>query len=78
MYPPTPTALPVAPVAPIQINASVWRIWSFTDEAIMIWNRSNDWYLGYALQMAALLVLLIFFVAYVVMLTRSLTSEAEL
>lgn len=78
MFPPTPTALPVAPAAPINVNPSDWRIWQFADEAIMIWNRANDFHAGTVIQIAVLLVMIIFFVVYLTRLATSLTNEGAL
>jgi hypothetical protein len=36
MFPPTPTPMPVATAA-VMIQASSYRIWGFTDDAIMLW-----------------------------------------
>jgi hypothetical protein len=78
MFPPTPTALPAAPAAPIAINAATYRIWSYTDEAIMLWNQGNAWHIGTVIQIAVLLVMIIFFVVYLTRLAQSLTNEGAL
>jgi len=78
MYPATPTPLAAAPVAPVVLNAAQWRIWQFTDEAIMLWNQSNRWHVGHVFQIAAILIIVIFFAWYVVSQTRNLTQENDL
>ena len=78
MWPATPT--PLAPVTslPVTINAGQWRIWAFADEAILMWNRANDAHLGTVLQIAILLVMVIFFVPYLTRLAQSLVNEEAL
>lgn len=40
LVPPTPTPLPpVLPPLPVDIAESNYRIWKFTDEAVMIWQQ---------------------------------------
>ena len=78
MFPPTPTALPAAPAAPIIYNAASWRIWAFTDEAIMVWQQMQRHNMGTVIQIAILLIIVIFFVSYVVSLLNSVTNEGEL
>jgi hypothetical protein len=78
MFPPTPTPLPAAPVAPVVIDAAQWRIWEYTDEALMFWNQANAWHVGTVIQIAVLLVMVIFFVVYLTRLAQSLTNEGAL
>lgn len=39
IIPATPTALPPAPIAPVTINENAYRIWRYTDEALMVWQQ---------------------------------------
>lgn len=78
MFPPTPTALPAAPVAPIVLNSAQWRIWAFTDEAIMVWQQAQRIQAGTVIQIAVILIIVIFFAWYVVSQTKNLTQENDL
>lgn len=78
MFPPTPTPLAAVVSVPVSINSSAWRIWAFTDEAIMLWNRANDYQFGTVIQIAILVIMIIFFVVYLTRLAQSLTNEGEL
>jgi ABC-type sulfate transport system permease component len=78
MFPPTPTPLPDVPLAPVVIDAARWRIWEYTDEAIMIWQQMQERNMGTVIQIAVLLVMVIFFVVYLTRLAQSLTNEGAL
>jgi hypothetical protein len=75
MFPPTPTPLPAAPVAPIVLDATRWRVWAFTDEAIMIWQQMQRHNMGTVIQIAVILIIVIFFVVYITRLAQALTDE---
>jgi len=78
MYPPTPTPLAAAPASPLVFDAGLWRIWAFADDAIMIWQQMQRHNMGTVIQIAVILVIIIFFVWYVVNQTRNLTQENDL
>jgi hypothetical protein len=73
MYPATPTPLPPAELAPISLNANMWRIWNFADDAIMVWQQMGS-SRTQVFQVALLLVLLIGFVYLVITWLQSLTE----
>ena len=78
MFPPTPTPLPAVMSVPVTIDYSQFRIWAFTDEAIMLWNRANDIHGGTVIQIGVILVILIGYVIYLTRLAQGLTAEREL
>lgn len=61
MFPPTPTPLPPAPIAPVALDPIDWRIWNFTDEVIMVWQGFGAGR-QQVLQIAILLAIIIGFV----------------
>lgn len=77
LMPPTPTPLPPAPAAPILINAAQWRMWNFTDDAIMIWQQITP-ARTQVLQVAILLGIIVVFIFWVMGLIKSLTDEGNI
>lgn len=80
MYPATPTPIAVAsgPALGINIHVSSFRIWAFADEAIMMWQRIQDHNMGTVIQIAVILIMIIFFVPYLIRLAQGLTNEGAL
>ncbi len=76
MFPPTPTAM-VNHVAPVVISAAKYRIWNFTDEAIMLWQWATP-ARTQVLQVAVLIAILAAFVFIVIRWIQSLTNEGDL
>lgn len=76
LIPPTPTALPQI-VAPITINASNYRIWKFTDEALTLWQMATP-ARTQVFQIAILVVILIVFVFLATRLIQSLGHEGNI
>lgn len=76
LLPPTPTLLPNI-VAPITINASNYRIWKFTDEAITLWQIATP-ARTQVFQVAILVVIVIVFVFLAIRWIQSLTNEGDM
>lgn len=73
IVPPTPTMLPAAPPAPITINPQAWRMWRFTDEAIMIWQQITP-ARTQVLQIAIIIVIILIAVVMFIVWIQSLSS----
>ena len=70
---PTPTPLPVPPVAPITFDAGNYRIWQFADEAIQVWNYEPN--LGPVIQIAIIVAIVIIFVVLLTHLIQNTMDE---
>lgn len=72
--PPTPTALP--PGSPmITLNASDWRIWNYTDEAIQAWNFHPN--LGTVIQIAIIIIIIVAFVGLMIRLVQGYMNTGD-
>lgn len=76
MFPPTPTALPAAPLAPIVLNPTNWRIWAFSDDFIMVWQQAGS-SRTQAIQVAIILIILIAFTFLAMKWIQGLTKTGE-
>lgn len=71
---PTPTFMP--PGSPmINLTASDWRIWNYTDEAIQIWHFYPN--LGTVIQMAVVIIIIVAFVGLMIKLVQGYMNEGE-
>lgn len=77
MNPPTPTWLPPAPTAPVQIAAKSWRIWAFADDTIMVWQQITP-ARTQVIQVAIILVIIIAFAMIGIKWLQSLTNKGDL
>lgn len=73
-FKPTPTPLPAPPIAPVLINARAWRIWSYTDEALMIWHQMGPTKTQ-VIQIAVLLVIFIAFATLGIRWIKTITNQ---
>lgn len=73
LVPPTPTMLPPAPPAPVLINVAKWRLWNFTDEALMVWQQIGP-AKTQVFQIAILLVIICIAVAAFILWIQSLSK----
>lgn len=73
MYPPTPTPLPPAPLAPITLNANMWRIWNFADDTIMVWQQFGRG----PQQVLQITVLMVMLIGFVFLVRHWLTGVTE-
>ena len=76
LIPPTPTLMPMA-TAQVAIQASSYRIWKFTDEAIMLWQWATP-ARTQVLQVGIIVAILIAFTFLAIKWIQSLTSEGDL
>ena len=76
LIPPTPTALPQA-TAQVAIQASNYRIWRYTDEALTLWQMATP-ARTQVLQVAILMLIIIAFVFLAIKWLKSLTNEGAL
>lgn len=70
---PTPTPFAYETVEYITLNSEEWRIWSFTDDAINVWNYNPT--LGVVIQTAIIVILIIAFVVLITRLIQEMMSE---
>lgn len=78
MFPPTPTFIPIPAVMPVTVDSSQWRIWKFTDEAIMLWNQSNRWQLAVVFQIGVIAAIIIGFVFFAMRISKAMTDSGDL
>jgi hypothetical protein len=76
LIPPTPTLLPNV-IAPVSIQASSYRIWKFTDEALTLWQMATP-ARTQVFQIAILVVILIIFVFLATKWVQSLGHEGDI
>jgi hypothetical protein len=76
LIPPTPTLMPMA-TAQVAIQSSSYRIWKFTDDAIMLWQWATP-ARTQVIQVAILMLILIAFAFLAIKWIQSLTNEGNL
>ena len=76
LVPPTPTIIPMA-TAQVAIQASSYRIWKYTDEALMLWQMATP-ARTQVLQVAILILIIIAFVFLAIKWIQGLTNEGSL
>lgn len=64
MYPATPTLMPIPTpgAASLNVGAVQWKIWTFADDAVGVWNEINRYNVGTVIQLAIIVILLAGFV----------------
>lgn len=80
LFPATPTALPPPPPLPgggITINPNAWRMWTFVDEAIMVWQQITP-ARTQVLQVAIIMGIIIMFIFLAIRWVQGLTDEGNL
>lgn len=73
IIPATPTALPPAPIAPVTINENAYRIWRYTDEALMVWQQIGP----SRTQVFQVAIILVIVIAAVYMIYRWVSALVE-
>jgi len=73
---PTPFNFPTPePGSSIVIDATAYRIWSYTDDAINVWNRGIDFFVVF--QWVTIIILIIGFVYLMTNLIRELINSDD-
>lgn len=74
--PPTPTPLPPASPAPVNLSTAGYHVWNFTDESIMIWNTAPN-SATQVLQIAVIVAIIIGVVFLFMTWLKSVSDESE-
>ena len=77
LIPATPTFMPTAPIAPVAIQYSAWRIWAFADDAVMVWQQITP-ARPQVIQIAIIVIIVIAFVALATKWAQSFTNQGDL